>query len=72
MTLRPPKLDSATFKGIVTALQTLCAFVVAAAADPSIMQLLTAWYPQLVPVVTASAGIVAFLLGYVRTDVRNY
>jgi hypothetical protein len=72
MKLRLPKLDSATWKALITALQTFAAFLVAFATVPEAMDLLTKFYPVVVPLVISGAGIASFILNFFRKDVKNY
>jgi hypothetical protein len=67
-----PSKDSATWRAIVTALQTLAAFLVAVVAQPETMQLINQYYAWLVPTITVGAGIASFLLNFVRRDVKNW
>ena len=66
-----PQKDSATWRAIVTALQTLAAFLVAIVAQPETMQLINNYYAWLVPAITLGAGLASFLLNFVRRDVKN-
>jgi hypothetical protein len=67
-----PSKDSATWRAVVTALQTLAAFLVAIVAQPETMDLINQYYAWLVPSITLGAGIASFLLNFVRRDVKNW
>jgi len=70
--MRLPRLDSATWRGIITALQTLGSLLVALVAIPEVMDVLTQYYPAFVPVVITGAGIISFIINLFRKDVKNY
>lgn len=70
--MRLPKLDSATWRGVITALQTLGSFLVALVAIPEVMDLITQHYPTFVPGVVVGAGIISFAINLFRKDVKNY
>ena len=70
--MRLPKLDSATFRAIVTALQTLVGFVAVLFVMPEFRSLVEQFYPQALPLVVAAAGIASFILNFFRKDVKNY
>lgn len=63
--------DSATWRAVVTALQTFVAFFVTLVALPEVRELLTEFYPAVVPAVTFFAGVASFVLNYFRKDVPN-
>lgn len=67
-----PSKDSATWRAIVTALQTFAAFLVAIVAQPETMDLINQYYAWLVPSITIGAGVASFLLNFVRRDVKNW
>lgn len=70
--MRLPSKDSATWRAIITGLQTFAGFVIALAASPDTINLLNQYYPWIVPVVISGAGIASFILNFFRKDVRNY
>ena len=70
--MRLPKLDSATYRGIVTAIQAFLGFVVAAVTLPEFRQLVTDFYPAALPLVVGGAGVASFILNVLRSNVRNY
>lgn len=67
-----PSKDSATWRAIVTALQTFAAFLVAIVAQPETMDLINQYYAWLVPSITIGAGVASFLLNFVRRDVKKW
>lgn len=70
--MRLPKIDSATWRALLTALQTFLAFLAALLVLPEFRELVTQFYPQAVPTVVAFAGIVTFVINFFRQDVKNY
>ena len=72
MSIRLPRIDSATYRGIVTAIQAFLGFMVAAVALPEFRQLVQEFYPAALPILVSGAGIASFILNVVRTNVRNY
>ena len=67
-----PSKDSATWRAIITGLQTFASFLVAFVAVPEAMDVVVKYYPALVPVIVAGAGIASFVLNLFRKDVKNY
>ena len=55
--MRLPKVDSATYRGIVTAIQAFLGFMVAAVALPEFRQLVQEFYPAALPLLVSGAGI---------------
>lgn len=70
--MRLPKVDSATYRGIVTAIQAFLGFMVAAVALPEFRQLVQEFYPAALPLLVSGAGIASFILNVVRGSVKNY
>lgn len=70
--MRLPKVDSATYRAIVTALQTFCGFLVAAVAMPEFRELVLKWYPAALPLLVSGAGVASFVLNFLRKSVKNY
>jgi len=70
--MRLPKVDSATYRGIVTAIQAFLGFMVAAVALPEFRQLVQEFYPAALPLLVSGAGIASFILNVIRSNVRNY
>ncbi len=70
--MRLPKIDSATYRAIITGLQTFSGFLVALVATPDAMAVISRFYPWLAPVVATGAAIASFVINLFRKDVRNY
>lgn len=70
--MRLPRLDSATWKALMTALQTFLGFMAALLVLPEFRELVTRFYPQAIPVIVTASGVVTFIINYFRKDVRNY
>jgi len=70
--MRLPAKDSATYRGIITSIQTFCGFLIALAAQPETIQLLQQYYGWIVPVVVAGSGIASLVLNILRPSVKNY
>lgn len=70
--MRLPKVDSATYRGIVTAIQAFLGFMVAAVAIPEFRQLVQDFYPAALPFIVSGAGMASFILNYFRPNVKNY
>jgi hypothetical protein len=70
--MRLPYKDSATWRALITSLQSFLGFLVALAALPEFRQLLTDFYPQALPIVVTSAGVLSFILNYFRRSIKNY
>lgn len=70
--MRLPKVDSATYRGIVTAIQAFLGFMVAAVALPEFRQLVQEFYPAALPLLISGAGIASFVLNFFRVNVKNY
>ena len=70
--MRLPKVDSATYRALVTAAQAFCGFLVAAVALPEFRQLVQEFYPAALPLLVSGAGVASFVLNFFRSSVRNY
>lgn len=70
--MKLPAKDSATWRAIITAIQTFAGFLVALAAQPDTVKLINDYYPWLVPVVVGGAGIASLVLNLLRSTVKNY
>ena len=70
--MRLPKVDSATYRAIVTGLQAFVGFLVAAVAIPEFRQLVLDFYPSALPILVTGAGLASFVLNYFRSNVKNY
>jgi len=67
-----PTKDSATWRAIITAIQTFCGFLVAVVAIPEFSELVKQFYPEAVPIIITGAGIASFVLNLFRKDVKNW
>lgn len=67
-----PSKDSATWRATVTTLQAFAGFLIAVAAQPETMGLITRYYPWIVPTITIGAGLASLLLNLMRKDVENW
>lgn len=67
-----PNRDSATGRGLHTALQTGLALAGAALLDPSLLVLLNKFAPGFVYYLPVATGVVSFLVNFFRVDVKNY
>lgn len=70
--MRLPSKDSATWRAIITGLQTFSGFLIALVATPEAMKVIVDYYPQFVPAITVGATIAAFVWNLTRKDVDNY
>jgi len=67
-----PTKDSATWRAIITAIQTFCGFLVAVVAIPEFSELVKQFYPEAVPIIVTGAGIASFVFNLFRKDVKNW
>lgn len=70
--MRLPKIDSATFRGVVTALQTLVGTLFVIYGIPGVKEAIEINAPEAAGAVATAAGIVAFIWNIIRRDVKNY
>jgi hypothetical protein len=70
--MRLPQKDSATYRAIITGVQTLLGFIVAAMAMPEFRELVLRWYPAALPILVSVASLSSFVLNYFRSSVKNY
>jgi hypothetical protein len=70
--MRLPKKDSATWRAIITGLESFVGFMVTMVALPEFRQLVTEWYPTALPLIVVGTSIAAFVLNYFRSSVDNY
>ena len=70
--MRLPRIDSATYRGIITSLQAFCGLTIAAVAMPEFRQLVLQFYPAALPIIVSGAGIASFVLNFLRANVKNY
>jgi hypothetical protein len=67
-----PHVDSATFRGIVTAVQVGGAAAIVFLTDPQLINFLNLYVPGLIPYLAVSSGAIAMIIGVLRRDVPNY
>lgn len=70
--VRLPFVDSATYRGILTAAQVAVPWLLVQFTDPSLLHFVNEFAPGLLPFVTGGAGILAFVIGVLRKNVPNY
>lgn len=70
--MRLPSKDSATWRAIITGLQTFCGFLVALIALPDFSEIVQQFYPEAVPIIVTGAGVASFVLNFFRKSVKNY
>lgn len=70
--MRLPRVDSATFRGLLTAVQTFAGFLAVLLVMPEFRELVTKFYPAALPLIPIAVGIVSFVINLFRTDVKNY
>lgn len=69
---RLPKVDSATFKGILVFLYTNIPAAIVFFKEPEVVSFIVRFYPWLVPIVTLLPAVLALIVGLKRKDVANY
>jgi len=67
-----PTKDSATWRAVITAIQTFCGLLVAVVAIPEFSEVVKQFYPEAVPIIITGAGIASFILNLFRKDVKNW
>ncbi len=72
MSIRLPKIDSATFRGVVTAVQAFVGTLLAIYAVPGVKEVIQTKAPEVAGVIATCAGVVALIWNLVRRDVKNY
>ena len=70
--MRLPRVDSATFRAIVTAAQAFAGFLPVLLVMPEFRELVINFYPKALPAVVVAAGLASFIVNFFRKDVRNY
>lgn len=70
--MRLPTKDSATFRAIVTGLQSVIALLVIVLAMPEFSELVRKYYPDALPFIAVITTIIAFIWNVIRKDVNNY
>ena len=70
--MKLPQKDSATFRAIVTLLQTVIGLSVVVLAMPEFKEIVTKYYPDALPAIAVFTTIVTFVWNVIRKDVPNY
>lgn len=70
--MRLPSKDSATWRGIITALQAFVGLSVALLALPEFRELVLRFYPEALPIFVTVTGAASFILNLFRPSVDNY
>lgn len=70
--MKLPKKDSATFRALVTLLQTVIGLGVVVLAMPEFKEIVTRYYPDALPVIAVVTAVVTFIWNVIRKDVPNY
>ena len=67
-----PAKDSAAFKGIVTTVQAFVGYVLVILADPQVQGVAGKYWPALAAGIPIVSGVLAYVVGLLRSDVANY
>ena len=67
-----PSKDSATFRALVTGLQTVIALMVVVLAMPEFTEVVKKFYPDALPAIAILTTVVTFVWNVIRKDVKNY
>lgn len=70
--MKLPSKDSATFRALVTGLQTAIGLLVVVLAMPEFKEIVTRYYPDALPAIAVVTTVVTFVWNLVRKDVKNY
>lgn len=70
--MKLPAKDSATWRALVTGLQTLIACLAALVVSEDFRTIVGNYYPQFIPTIASLAGTVSLLINFFRKDVDNY
>ena len=70
--MKLPQKDSATFRALVTLLQTVIGLSVVVLAMPEFKEIVTKYYPDTLPAIAVFTTIVTFVWNVIRKDVPNY
>ncbi len=70
--MKLPSKDSATFRALVTFLQTVIALLVVVLAMPEFTEVVKKFYPDALPAIALLTTIVTFVWNVIRKDVKNY
>lgn len=70
--MRLPKIDSATFRSLVTGVQVLVGSLAVLLLDPNFKLLVTEFVPSAVPEIAIGAAVCSLILNVLRKGVANY
>ena len=70
--MKLPQKDSATFRALVTFLQTIVGLAVVVLAMPEFTEVVRKFYPDALPVIAIVTAVVTFIWNVIRKDVPNY
>ena len=70
--MKLPQKDSATFRALVTLLQTIIGLAVVVLAMPEFTEVVRKFYPDALPVIAIITAVVTFVWNVIRKDVPNY
>ena len=70
--MKLPQKDSATFRALVTLLQTIIGLAVVVLAMPEFTEVVRNFYPDALPAIAVFTTIVTFVWNVIRKDVPNY
>lgn len=70
--MKLPQKDSATFRALVTLLQTVIGLSVVVLAMPEFKEIVTKYYPDALPIIAVITAVVTFVWNVIRKDVPNY
>ena len=70
--MKLPQKDSATFRALVTFLQTIIGLAVVVLAMPEFTEVVRKFYPDALPVIAIVTAVVTFIWNVIRKDVPNY
>ena len=70
--MKLPQKDSATFRALVTLLQTIIGLAVVVLAMPEFTEVVRKFYPDALPVIAIVTAVVTFVWNVIRKDVPNY
>ena len=70
--MKLPSVDSATWRGLITSVQSLAAFVVTLLLLPGVADIIRDFYPEAVVLVSIAGFLASFFPNLIRKDVKNY
>ena len=70
--MKLPQKDSATFRALVTGLQSVIALLVVVLAMPEFTEVVRNFYPDALPAIAVFTTIITFIWNVIRKDVPNY